>query len=61
MVHRDYREMEISEIRAMAEELKKYPTKFFTCHCTGEAAYTLMKDIMGDQLQYVHSGEEVVL
>ena len=61
MVHRDYREMEISEIRAMADELKEHPTRFFTCHCTGEAAYALMKDIMGDQLQYVHSGEEVVL
>ena len=61
MVHRDYREMEVNDIRDMAEELNKFPTRFFTCHCTGEAAYALMKDIMGDQLQYVHSGDEVVL
>lgn len=61
MVKRDYREAEINDIKAMAWELEKYPTRFFTCHCTGEAAYALMKDIMGDQLQYVHSGEEVVI
>lgn len=58
---RDYREAEINDIKAIARELKKYPTRYFTCHCTGEAAYAVMKDIMGDQLQYVHSGEEVVI
>ena len=61
MAKRDYREAEINDIKAMARELKKYPTRYFTCHCTGEAAYAVMKDIMGDQLQYVHFGEEVVI
>jgi len=57
----EYRDHELQEIAAIAEELKKYPTKFYTCHCTGTVAYEAMKEIMGDQLDYVHSGEEIVL
>lgn len=57
----DYREHELEEIEAIARELKKYPTKFITCHCTGTTAYEVMKGIMGEQLEYVHSGEEINL
>ena len=45
----------------ISKELTKYPTQFFTCHCTGEPAYKLMKLTMGEKLQYVHSGEELKL
>ncbi len=55
----DYRDSEISKIEDIAKELKKYPTKFATCHCTGTAAFDIMKDIMGEALDYVHSGDEV--
>ena len=55
----DYRDNEIEEITAIAEELKKYPTRFITCHCTGTTAFEVMKQVMGDRLAYVHSGEEV--
>ncbi|MCR5118937.1 MAG: MBL fold metallo-hydrolase [Lachnospiraceae bacterium] len=55
----DYSDSEIREVEEIARELKKYPTKFVTCHCTGLAAYELMKGIMGEKLGYVHSGEEV--
>ena len=54
-----YSDSEIEEIKAIAEELKEYPTKFVTCHCTGTEAFDVMKSIMGDKLEYVHSGEEV--
>lgn len=53
-----YREEEIREICDIANELNKYPTKFYTCHCTGTDAFDIMKEIMGDRLSYVHSGEE---
>ena len=56
-----YRDNEIREIEAIAEELKKYPTKFITCHCSGAAAFDIMKKIMGDSLGYVHTGEEICL
>ncbi len=54
----EYREEEIREISDIAKELNKYPTKYYTCHCTGVAAFDIMKEIMGDSLSYVHSGEE---
>ncbi len=54
-----YREEEIREIEDIARELNKYPTKFFTCHCTGVDAFDIMKTIMGERLSYVHSGEEI--
>ena len=57
----EYRESEIEEMKAMAKELQNYPTRFVTCHCTGTAAFDVMKGIMGDSLEYVHSGEEVPL
>lgn len=57
----DYSDSEINEIKAIAKELKNYPTRFVTCHCTGIAAFDVMKEIMGDNLDYVHSGEEVIL
>ena len=57
----DYREEQLKEIRDIAKELTAYPTKFFTCHCTGIPAYEAMKEIMGDKLEYVHSGDEVIL
>lgn len=55
----DYRENEIQEIQDIAEKLTKYPTKFYTCHCTGVVAFDEMKHIMKDQLEYVHSGDVI--
>ena len=57
----DYSDEEFKEIEDIGKELRKYPTRFFTCHCTGESAYNIMKLTMGEQLRYVHSGEEVDL
>lgn len=54
-----YKERQLEAIRSIAEELKEYRTRFVTCHCTGLTAYEIMKEIMGDQLGYVHAGEEV--
>jgi 7,8-dihydropterin-6-yl-methyl-4-(beta-D-ribofuranosyl)aminobenzene 5'-phosphate synthase len=61
MKKKEYREEEILEIKEIARELTAYPTKFVTCHCTGMPAFDMMKEIMGDQLEYVHSGEEIVV
>ena len=57
----DYSDSEINEIKTIAKELRNFPTGFVTCHCTGTTAFDVMKDIMGNNLEYVHSGDEVVL
>ncbi len=57
----DYKEEQIEEIRSIAKELKTYKSKFLTCHCTGLPAFEIMKEIMGEQLGYVSSGEEAKL
>lgn len=54
-----YTDEELHEVVEIGRKLKKYPTMFYTCHCTGESAYKMMKLSMGEQLQYVHSGDEV--
>ena len=43
-----------------ARELAKLNTVFYSGHCTGEPAFVLMKEIMGDKLIALHSGEKVV-
>ncbi len=55
----DYSEHQRDTIIGIAEELTGYPTRFITCHCTGTDAFGIMKDIMKDRLEYVHSGEEI--
>lgn len=61
MVKRNYRDNELQEVRFIAKELKKYQIQFYTCHCTGIPAFEEMKKIMGNQLKYVHSGEQIIL
>lgn len=55
----DHTDDEIQNIRDTAYELKRFHTVFYTCHCTGIPAYEIMKDILGEQLHYVHCGEEI--
>ncbi len=61
MKRTDYTKDELLEIIDIAKELKKVPTQFYTCHCTGIPAYRTMKSIMGDKLEYIHSGDTVPL
>lgn len=56
-----YTEKELDVVRKTAIALKKTDTKFYTGHCTGEVPYQLMKECMGEQLEYVHSGDEIDL
>ena len=52
---------EIDEIKQTAEMLSKMPCVFYTCHCTGEQAYVIMKRIMGEQLHDIHAGDIITL
>ena len=54
-----YTQEDLDNIRQIAQELSKLPTKFYTGHCTGEEPYGMMKEIMGEQLIYLHSGDKI--
>ena len=55
----EYSEEEIETIRQTACELKKYKTKYYTGHCTGESAFKIMKEILGEQIEYIRSGQKL--
>lgn len=47
--------------KELGRRLLQYPTKFYTCHCTGLPAYHVLKDIMGDRLDYISTGTEITI
>lgn len=55
-----YTEEEKEIIRNTAKQLQTYPTVFYTGHCTGREAFKMMKEVMGDQLFGIHSGDRIV-
>ncbi len=56
-----YSEADLEAVKETARELMKYRTRFYTGHCTGEVPFQLLKDIMGEQLIYVRSGDEICM
>ena len=56
-----YSEHDIENIRKTAYELKKWPTIYYTGHCTDQIPYQIMHEIMEDQVQYAHCGDEIKL
>lgn len=59
MKRTEYSESDSAEVAEIANRLKNYKAHFATCHCTGLPAFNQMKEIMGGQLTYVHSGDTV--
>lgn len=51
-----YQEADREEERKIARKLTSYPTKFFTCHCTGIEPFDEMRSIMKNQLEYIKTG-----
>jgi 7,8-dihydropterin-6-yl-methyl-4-(beta-D-ribofuranosyl)aminobenzene 5'-phosphate synthase len=44
----------------IAKEIKRFNIgQIYTCHCTGKHGYKLLKEYLGDQLQYLRAGEEL--
>ena len=55
----EHTEEEKAVIVQTAQELARMNTFFYSGHCTGIPAFELMKEIMGDKLIALHSGEEI--
>lgn len=52
----NYDESDLEIIRATAEELKKKKTIYYSGHCTSQPGFELLKETLGIQLVYMHSG-----
>lgn len=44
------------EVREIGEQLMLTGSTFYTCHCTGEEPYALLKDVMGTKISYLATG-----
>ena len=47
------------EICSLAHKLVKMDTKYYTCHCTGMHPYKVLKDIMKETIDYIHTGDRL--
>lgn len=61
MMQKEYSEEDIENVRSIARELVTMKTVFYSGHCTGQEAYAVMKEIMGDKLRAIHSGDQVAV
>lgn len=48
-------------IHEIGLKLKTRDTKYFTCHCTGEKAFHTLRNILGDQIQYLAVSSSIEL
>lgn len=48
-------------VRTLARELAAHPARYFTFHCTGLAAYSVLRDELGPRVSYLACGSTVEL
>jgi 7,8-dihydropterin-6-yl-methyl-4-(beta-D-ribofuranosyl)aminobenzene 5'-phosphate synthase len=52
---------DIDFIRQIADRLKNTKSTFYTCHCTGTQPYEVLKEAMGKQINYLATGDELII
>lgn len=57
MKNSEFSNRDTENIRRTAKELAALPAVFYTGHCTGDAAFEIMKDIMGEKLFRIRAGD----
>ena len=60
MKRTEFSEADTAEVTEIANRLRAYKAHFATCHCTGLPVFNQMKEIMGEQLSYVYSGDTLL-
>ena len=49
-----------TSVENIGKKLLEYPIeKVYTCHCTGRKAYPILKDVMGDRVEYFATGSSI--
>ena len=59
--HDDEATLNNESILKLASTLAKTKSKYYTYHCTGYHGFKLMKSVMGDQLEYLATGNILLL
>lgn len=49
------------EVYALGEYLKSKATIYYTCHCTGIRNFSLLKEQLGNQINYLSTGSQLTL
>lgn len=44
-------------VKELGTALLKTKAKYYTCHCTGKEAYDVLKEVMGNQVEYFSTGQ----
>ena len=50
---------DLGAARQVAQLMAERPTKYYTFHCTGLAAYSVLRDVLGEQVNYLYTGSKV--
>ncbi len=48
-------------VRSVAHELKKFPSRYYTGHCTGANPFAVLKDVLGERASYLSGGLDVTV
>jgi 7,8-dihydropterin-6-yl-methyl-4-(beta-D-ribofuranosyl)aminobenzene 5'-phosphate synthase len=46
-------------VSQVGEYLKNTGLKYYTCHCTGLKPYQTLKEIMGENIEYLATGSQL--
>ena len=48
-------------ILALAQQLRTYPCRFYTCHCTGAHPFALLRQVLGEQITALSGGNTLLI
>lgn len=48
-------------LEELAQRLAAYPTRFVTCHCTGETPCQILQQALGERFHVIHTGDRIPL
>lgn len=56
-----FKGMPTEQIEAVGKVLKETGYQYYTCHCTGETGYEILRQAMREQIGYIHTGTDLIL